>query len=260
MSINPAQILVVLPTLGDRIETLLETLESVDTQRRDVDLSLVVVSPKSAIQARELALSFGAILVDDPSEGISRAINVGLEARSGEEFYAWIGDDDVFRPGGLARLLDLLISNPSAVVSYGGCDYIDPEGRVLVRSSAGIFAQFLLPWGPDLIPHPGAMIRLDDLQAIGAFDTTLKYAMDLDAFLKLRKRGKFVYTRDSVSGFRWHPDSLTVANRHKSTLEAELVKKRHTVKVLRPIAMVWLLPVRWTAAFLATRVNKRGQR
>lgn len=252
--------MVVLPTLGDRIETLRETLISVDLQRQDVDLNLIVVSPKSALEARELALSFGATLVDDPSQGISRAINVGLETRRTEEFYAWIGDDDVFRPGGLGRLLELLSSNPAAVVSYGGCDYIDPEGRILVRSRAGKLAQFLLPWGPDLIPHPGSMIRFDDLLEIGSFDTNLKYAMDLDAFLKLKKRGKFVYTTDPVSGFRWHPESLTVANRHKSSLESEFVKKKHTPGILRPFAMMWLLPVRWTSAFLATRVNKRGLR
>lgn len=252
--------MVVLPTLGDRIETLRETLVSVDQQRQDVDLNLVVVSPENATEARELALSFGATLVNDPSQGISRAINVGLEARNSEEFYAWIGDDDVFREGGLSKLLELLKSNPSAVVSYGGCDYIDPEGNILVRSKAGKLAQFLLPWGPDLIPHPGSMIRFDDLLAIGSFDTNLKYAMDLDAFLKLKKRGKFVCTTTPVSGFRWHPESLTVANRLKSSLEAELVKKRHTPAILRPFAMIWLLPVRWTSAFLANRVNKRGQR
>lgn len=253
-----AEILVVLPTLGDRLDTLRETLESVDLQRKDADLNLVVVSPPAAKEARDLALSFGAILLDDPSEGISQAINVGLQARTSEKFYAWIGDDDIFRPHGLSTLKHLLDNNPTAVVSYGGCDYINPDGVVLVRSRAGKLAQFLLPWGPDLIPHPGAMIRFDELLAIGTFDTSLKYAMDLDAFLKLRKRGKFVFTRESVSGFRWHAASLTVANRKKSSLEAELVKKRHTPGYLRPFAMLWLLPVRWTSAFLAGRVNSRG--
>ena len=39
------------------------------------------------------------------------------------------------------------------------------------------------------------MIRLDALRAIGLFDTSLKYTMDLDAFLSLRAHGRFLSTR-----------------------------------------------------------------
>lgn len=253
-----AEVMVVLPTLGDRIDTLKETLESVKDQSSVVDLRLVVVAPESATEARNLARSYNAVLVDDPSQGISRAINSALEIRTDETYYAWIGDDDIFRSGGLKTLISLLEASPTAVVAYGGCDYINQEGRTLVRSRAGKLAQFLLPWGPDLIPHPGSVIRFDDLIAIGKFDEKLKYAMDLDAFLKLRARGTFVYTKQSVSGFRWHPESLTVANRLKSSMEAEQVKKSHTVWLLRPFASLWLLPVRWVSAFLAGRVNRRA--
>lgn len=253
-----AEVMVVLPTLGDRIETLRETLESVRIQRDEIDLKLVVVSPKSAIEARKLALDYGADLIDDPSTGISRAINAALEERTNEKYYAWIGDDDIFRPGGLNLLINLIEKSPTAVVAYGACDYISPDGRTLVVSKAGKLAQFLLPWGPDLIPHPGSLIKFDDLLAIGSFDESLKYAMDLDAFLKLRSRGPFVCTTKSVSGFRWHPESLTVANRRNSTLEAEKVKKAHTPQALRPFAPMWLLPVRWVSAFLAGRVNRRA--
>lgn len=250
--------MVVLPTLGDRIDTLQETLESVQLQRKDIDLKLVVVSPISALEARKLALKYGAELVDDPSQGISRAINVALEVRSSEKYYAWIGDDDIFRPGGLRLLINLIEKSAGAVVAYGACDYISPDGQTLVVNKAGKLAQLLLPWGPDLIPHPGSVIKFDDLLAIGSFDESLKYAMDLDAFLKLRARGPFVCTTESVSGFRWHPQSLTVANRRKSSLEAERVKKTHTPRLLRPFAPLWLLPVRWVSAFLAGRVNRRA--
>src|SRR3546814_9936431 len=58
--------------------------------------------------ARALAISYDAILVDDPRAGISAAINRGLAARKDERFYAWIGDDDLFRDGGLANLKRML--------------------------------------------------------------------------------------------------------------------------------------------------------
>ena len=258
MATDTKQILVVLPTLGDRLDTLQETLETIGEQRKASSLRLIVVAPASADAARVLALKYGAEVVDDPKTGISEAINCGIRVRNGEQYYAWMGDDDLFRPQGLQQLQNLLEMNPSAVVAYGGCDYIDPSGKVLAQSAAGKFAQILLPWGPDLIPHPGSMIRLDALERIGMFDQSLKYAMDLDAFLKLRKLGKFVYTREIVSAFRWHPDSLTVANRRNSSLESEAVKAKHLPAALRPIRFIWQYPIRWASSLAANFVSSRA--
>ena len=74
MANDTKRILVVLPTLGDRLETLQETLETIETQRQTASLRLIVVAPATAIQARELAKQFGAEVVDDPKTGISEAI------------------------------------------------------------------------------------------------------------------------------------------------------------------------------------------
>lgn len=253
------RVLVVLPTLGDRLETLRETLESVDRQRADVDITIALVLPPLAGAARALGEEFGALLIDDPREGISEAINRGIAARTDEEFYAWVGDDDLFREGGLARLRALLDAEPRAVLAFGGCDYIDPEGRIIAVSNAGALAPAILAWGPDLIPHPGTMVRLDDLEAIGGFDRSLRFAMDLDAFLKLRRRGRFVWTRETVSAFRWHAESLTVSDRSASSRESEAVKRRHTPAAIRWASPLWQLPVRWAAAFAARRLNGRAR-
>lgn len=253
------EVLVVLPTLGDRLDTLRLTLDSVNQQRADLGLTLVVVAPPTAIAARELAASMGALIVDDPKEGISAAINYGLAARTIEKYYAWVGDDDLFRPGGLLTLRTILETTPKTVLAFGGCDYIDPEGRTITVSNAGRLAVFLLAWGPDLIPHPGTMIRLDALEAIGGFDRDLRFAMDLDAFLTLRSHGSFAFTRRSVSAFRWHAESLTVANRLSSSREAESVKRRHLPAALRPISGLWHRPIRWASALAASRVNAQAR-
>lgn len=253
------EVLVVLPTLGDRLDTLRLTLESVNEQRADLGVTLVVVAPPGATEARALATSMGAIVVDDPKEGISAAINCGLAARNKEKYYAWVGDDDLFRPGGLALLRSVIEATARTVLAFGGCDYIDPEGRTIAVSNAGRLATLLLPWGPDLIPHPGTLIKLDALERIGGFDPSLKFAMDLDAFLKLREHGSFAWTRTAVSAFRWHPDSLTVANRLESSREAESVKRRHLPRIFRPISGAWHRPIRWAAAFAASRLNARAR-
>jgi GT2 family glycosyltransferase len=103
------------------------------------------------------------------------------------------------------------------------------------------------------------LIKLDALEKIGGFDTSLKYTMDLDAFLKLRKLGSFAWTRSAVSAFRWHPDSLTVANRLDSSREAESVKRRYLPKPIQFFCVLWHRPIRWASAFAASRVDARAR-
>lgn len=252
------KVLVVLPTLGQRISTLKLTLESIKSQEKSVNLRLVVVVPPSAIEARSLATDFGATIVDDPGLGISHAINLGIAESKSENFYAWMGDDDLFRPGGLLKLLGLFERYPEAIVAYGACDYIDPEGKLIATNSAGKLARYLLAWGPDLIPHPGSMIRMSILKKAGPFDESLKFAMDLDMFLRLVKMGKFAATRDVVSAFRWHPNSLTVSSREASGREAEKVKLSHLPSALRPFNFLWKYPVRWASKFAAKSLNSKA--
>jgi GT2 family glycosyltransferase len=250
-----SDILVVLPSLGDRPELLERALHSIDAQRRDVNLSLVMVVPASKRSARALSKKFGAVMVSDPGGGMSAAINAGLSQRSSEQFYIWIGDDDQFRPGGLATLKRLLEHNPYSPVAYGGCDYVDDDGRVLWVSKAGGLASSMLRFGPNLIPHLSAMMRLDALEAIGGYDESLRYTMDLDVLLRLKKHGTFVSTTTVTSAFGWQPSSLTVDNRSASANEARAVKRRYVPAWLRWCEPLWAYPVAWASAFAAHRIS-----
>ena len=250
-----SDILVVLPTLGDRLELLERALKSIDAQRRDVNLTLAMVVPASKRAARALGKKFGAVMVSDPGKGMSAAINAGLSQRSSEQFYIWIGDDDQFRPGGLATLQRMLEGNPSAPVAYGGCGYVDDSDRVLWVSKAGGLASRILGFGPNLIPHLSAMMRLDVLDAIGGYDESLRYTMDLDVLLRLKRRGPFVSTTAVTSAFGWQPSSLTVDNRSASAKEAREVKRRYVPAWLRWCEPLWAYPVAWASAFAAHRIS-----
>lgn len=250
-----AEVLVVLPTLGSRPELLERSLRSVDSQRIDVNLTLVMVVPSGKRAARALGRQFGAHIVSDPGRGMSAAINEGLAQRTTERFYIWIGDDDQFRPGGLHVLKNILDKNPSSVVAYGACDYVDDAGRVLWVSRAGGMAQRILGFGPNLIPHLSAMMNLDALNRIGGYDETLRYAMDLDVLLRMKVLGPFSSTKTVTSAFGWQPQSLTVDNRSASTCEAREVKRRYLSPWLRGFEPLWAYPVAWASAFAAHRIS-----
>lgn len=249
-----APVVAIVPTLGQRLDTLEEALGSIATQR--VRVRIVVVAPREAPGLAEVVERWGGELVEDPGSGLSAAMNAGLRAAAGERWYLWLNDDDLLRPGGLAVLLELAQAHPDAPVVYGGCDYIDPQGRRFGANRAGRLAAFVLPWGPDLVPMPASLTSVEAARAAGGYDEALRYAMDFDLLLRLRRQGPFAATRQVVAAFRWHPTSLTVANRRASVREAEAVKRRYLPRMLRPVSWVWHLPVR-AATFAAAWVVQR---
>lgn len=250
-----ARVLLVIPTLGRRTDLLRQTLESIRDQvphRADI----VIVCPPDAADAVKLGAEFCAQIVDDPG-GMTAAINAGLaQADPKHEYFNWIGDDDLLTPGSLAATVSALDADPAAVVAFGYCDYIDAADRVLFTSRAGALAPWLMTWGPDLVPQPGALFRLATVREVGGLDPTLSYAMDLDLMLRLRRRGTFVNTDRTLSCFRWHPTSTTVANRTASLDEAERVKRRYLSPAQRRLAPLWEGPVRAGTRLAARRVNR----
>ena len=250
-------VLVVLPTLGTRNDRLRKALASIDHQRADLGVTIALVVPEGATEARTLGAEFGAVIVDDPGRGMSAAMNAGRQVATTQTATIWLGDDDAYEPGGLATLFGLLGKNPDAVVAYGACRYVDDAERTLWTSQAGSVASALIGFGPNLIPHPAAMIRLDALEAVGGYDESFRLVMDLDVFLKLKKTGTFIATKTPVAVFGWHDDSLTVAGRVESEKEARRVKRRHLPALLRPLSGLWEWPVAWASRVAATTLNRR---
>ena len=249
-----SRVLVVLPTLGQRPTLLRQTLESLVSQQKQA-LDIILVCPRKSRTTHKLAREFGAALADDPG-GLSAAVNVGIaHAKPHHEYITWIGDDDLLTPGSLAATTRALDANPHTVLAFGYCEYIDDTGQHLFTSKAGRLAPWLMTWGPNLVPLPGILFRLSALQAAGDFDPSLKYVMDLDMLLRLRKQGKFFNTQQTVAAFRWHSSSTTVANRTASLDEAEMVKRRYLPKPLRLFAPIWEKPVRFATSLAARRVN-----
>lgn len=253
----PAPVLIVVPTLGQRLEFLGQTLDSLLTQ--DVPVEVVLVTPVSSVEARALAHERGVRVVDDPGS-LPGAINVGIASAAEHiEYVNWIGDDDLLEPGALRVTMDALALDPGRVLAYGGCRYIDDQGRQLWTSHAGRWATRVLAWGPDLIPQPGMLVRRWAWDRVQGVDESLKFAFDLDLLLKLRQVGAFVDVGAVVSSFRWHPDSLTVSDRSQSLAESEAVKRRFLSPGARSLAWAWEGPVRVATRAAAWEVTRRAR-
>jgi GT2 family glycosyltransferase len=167
----------------------------------------------------------------------------------------WLGDDDILKPETLETLAKEF-SKPSVVLVYGHCDYIDDNGQKMWSSPTGQFAARILRFGPDLIPQPGALFRRDSFNRVGGLSPDFGWAFDFDLLIKLSRIGKLQFVPLTVSGFRWHSDSLTVRARWKSVGEASRVRRSHLPPPLRPISFLWEIPVVLATYLAGLRVNR----
>lgn len=251
------RVLIVVPTLGRRPQELQESLASIRAQETSADI--IVVSPRSD-EIIAITQAAQAQWLPDPGSQ-SAAINAGLKAAEARhEYVAWLNDDDLLEPGSLALTTAALDAAPGAVLAYGACRYIDPEGRQLWISRAGAWAPRILKWGPDLIPQPGMLMRRATFHAVGGVDESMRFAFDLDLLLRIQPRGAFIDVGEVVSSFRWHAESLTVSDRTTSLQESEQARRRALSPPVRKVAWLWERPVRWATRVAAAEVSRRARR
>lgn len=244
------QIGLVLPTIYSRPNLLPAALESISAQKPNVQL--VVSAPRGIHDKIESLLPTTTILVAEPEDcTLAEKINAGFkELPESVKFIGWLGDDDLLHLNALTDAAKILISNSKAVLVFGGCDYIDPTGKLLASNKSGAWASKIMGFGPDLIPQPGALWRRDAFEKVGGLSSEFDLAFDYDLFLKLKAEGQFVYLPRTLASFRWHPDSLSVKNRGKSVLEASKVRRKHykgLMRVLWPVWEPWVIAATWLA-------------
>ena len=60
-----------------------------------------------------------------------------------------------------------------------------------------------MQFGPQLLPQPGSLFDRAVFERVGGLDESLKWAFDLDLFLKLRGCGRVEFVDAPLAEFRW---------------------------------------------------------
>ena len=132
--------------------------------------------------------------IDEAARGLAAAINQGFAAAGpGVDYLAWLGDDDLLRPGALTRTEQFLDAHPRSSAVYGRCDYIDEHGTKVWAMPTGWWAAPLLRVGPQLVPQPGSLFRRGVVERVGLLRTDLGWAFDFDFLIRLSKAGRLSY-------------------------------------------------------------------
>ncbi len=181
-------------------------------------VEVIVVDALSDDGTEEIVDSYGdaiATSIREADSGIYDAWNKALAAARGE-WCAFLGSDDYYRDdSSVANLIACARrSAEPPVFVYGGVirtggaqDYVlhpDPKDPVKYLH------------GGNMLPHPGALHRVEALQRIGGFDASFRISGDRDALHRLLKVGQAarcssIVTVMRVGGVSSDPDMLRLA-------------------------------------------------
>ncbi len=240
--ITEPKIGIVVPTLGTRSNFLKQTLKSI---RSAGTCYITVVSPEESALAPLVEANLFDQWVQDPMQGLAKAINTGIKSMPVTvQYFNWLGDDDTLTPNSLAYSSRVLDENLNCVCVFGKCQYVNKSGEPIWMNKSGKFAVPLLRFGPQLIPQPGSLFRRETFMAVGGLNSDYKLAFDLDLLIKLSNVGKIQYIPAHLSSFRWHDDSLSVGRRWISVSEAKKIRQLSLPKIIQPFSPLWEYPLR----------------
>ena len=166
-----------------------------------------------------------------PDEGQAAALKEGFERATGE-IMAWINSDDMYLPGVLTRVGNLMKHNPGADVCYGNMYLLDAEGQLVDERRLAECSRRLIHWG---IRHggfgvyqPAAFWRKRLYDDVGGIDPSLHFDMDNDLFIRfVLADGRFTFLRQTLVGFRIHEQSKTFALQDTTRSEIPMLIKRY---------------------------------
>jgi glycosyltransferase involved in cell wall biosynthesis len=148
--------------------------------------------------------------VSEPDRGQSDAFNKGFAQAKGR-YGVWLNADDIFLPHALAQAFQELTQTQA---SWASSDFIRvTENLKIISCHRGLAQQpeALRCWGaPVSVCGPSSFFALDLWRSVGGFNPELRYAMDIELWLKFMRQGVYPHRYHHYSwAFRMHEASKT---------------------------------------------------
>jgi glycosyltransferase involved in cell wall biosynthesis len=206
--------------------TLADTLASVASQTcQDVEHIFVDGGSTDATLDMIAAYPGNKRLLRDVGGGISRAMNEGIAAARGE-YVAHLHSDDYYAaPDVLASVAERF--EREAVDWVFGTVQVLKDGRLTPPHALVPFSYRAFAAGRAWVPHPAAFVRRAAFGRVGAFDERLKYAMDIDLWLRLGAVARPATLDRPLTVFREHAGSVSSSNKIKARQEEFRVRRRY---------------------------------
>jgi glycosyltransferase involved in cell wall biosynthesis len=202
-----------------------ETIQSVLSQNYP-NLEYIIVDGGSTDGSLDIIRKYEQQLawwISEPDKGLYHALQKGFDRSTGE-IMGWINSDDELHPGSLSVIAEVF-SSLSHVNWITGCpSALDEKGRTVVVANLRKWSKYdyylfdyqwiqqeSTFWRKSLWEKAGARLNLD-----------VKYAADLELWLRLFRYEKLFSLRTTLGGFRFRSSGqLSSVNKEQYLKEAE---------------------------------------
>jgi glycosyltransferase involved in cell wall biosynthesis len=206
--------------------TLPDTLASLRAQTcHDIEHIFVDGGSRDGTLALLDAFPGNKRILHDVRGGISHAMNRGIDAARGAIVAHLHADDYYAAPDVLASV--------AAAMEQSGRDWLVGEiavlagTQVLPAQARRAYSYRALVAGRAFVPHPATFVRRSLFEQCGRFDEQLRYAMDIDLWLRLAAHTPPVILARVLAVFRDHPGSVSSANKLLARQEEWRVRRRY---------------------------------
>lgn len=256
---QPTAIFYIVTPSFNQAQFLKQTIDSVLAQHsRQIEVQYVVMDAKSTDESVEILRAYGKEVrwKSEKDEGQTDAINKGLSSflRRQEsmpdslpnmdprlreddilEVFAYINSDDYYLPEAFIKVVEAFQQNPDKQWVVGDAVIIDEHNKEIQRPVRW-YKQFFRTIFPSWIlfilnpyPQPATFIKWEAIQQIGLFNTALRYTMDYEYWLRLRKTaGEPILLAQPLAAFRIHGLSKGGSQFTKQFQEELQVAQRYT--------------------------------
>ena len=166
--------------------------------------------------------------VSEKDRGQSHAINKGFDRSTGD-IYSWLNSDDYLLPGALHAVAEAYKKNPDAGAWVGDClrTVEGADEKYVLEAKVLDFKTLGERWRDIYFGQPSCFFSVKAWKECGPLDEDLHYSMDLDLWLKMIKKFRFLRIPTLLSCAPKHVAAKTIAEKYLSSSQSWVVRAKH---------------------------------
>jgi glycosyltransferase involved in cell wall biosynthesis len=187
------------------------TIESVLLQ--DIhDIEYLIFDGGSTDQTISILKSFGDSIqwASEPDRGQAHAVNKGFKMARGE-IIGWLNSDDIYFPGILQKVINIVNTHKEIDILYGMADHIDENDQTIEE-------YYTEEWNYErlkevcYICQPAVFFRRSIIERFGLLNEKLQYCMDYEYWLRIGRSVPFYYLKEKLAGSRLYTETKTLGS------------------------------------------------
>lgn len=189
------------------------------------DVEVILIDGGSTDCTQEIIRRYAGRLaysISEQDRGQSHALNKGF-ARATGSWLGWLNSDDLLLPGAIDAMRRMIRQVPGGEWFAGSGWFIDEQGERVKHYAAPakpLSATDLSPWTHNWFAQPGSFFSRALFEKAGPYlREDLRYAMDLDLWLRMAKLSPLCPLSHDTGAYRLHGGSKTVAERPEMEVE-----------------------------------------